>query len=367
MSETTKKVFILDLEDVVMKQINWVWPDRFQSEAVNMLSGDQDVGKSTLALYIAAKILAGGHWPYLPDFEIVTGSVLILSTEDNIAQVIKPKLEALAQELPRLPGNRVKFIEAIGVSKDGKPQVKQNLTNLTKDSDMLIEAIQQIGNVRYVIIDPITDFAGDKKANSNADVREYLGKLRQIAVAGKLAIMGISHLNKDSQKRAAHRTLGSVAWTALPRSSWLVDYDAEDVNRRYLLKQKCNGAKKPLNAAFRLRSVPVTMPDGKVEGYPVCDFESKPVSITADEVLDMDSRRKKITKKTEAQDWLEKFLESGQKLTKEVKAAVSKCPDVSWSTIQKVRTQMVKDGVLGVKVILDKSGHRGEAIWALLS
>jgi len=366
MSDVEKKVFLLDLEDVKMKHINWLWPDRFQSEAINMLSGDQDVGKSTLALYVAAKVLAGGYWPFLPDTPIETGSVLILSTEDNISQVIKPKLEALAQELPRLPGNRVKFIEAVGVSKNGGPETKKNLTNLTKDADVLIKAIQQIGNVRLVIIDPITDFAGDKKANSNSDVREYLGKLRLIAEAGKLAIIGISHLNKDSQKRAAHRTLGSVAWTALPRSSWLVDYDAEDVERRYLLKQKCNGARKPLNAAFRLRSVTVTMPDGRTEGYPVCDFEAEPVSITADEVLDMDSRRKKVTKKNEAQDWLEKFLESGPKLAKEVKAAVSKCPDVSWSTIQKARTEMVKNGVMGVMDIRDNLGHRVETSWALL-
>ena len=153
----------------------------------------------------------------------------------------------------------------------------------------------------------------------------------------------------------------------MPRSSWLVDYDAEDVDRRYLLKQKCNGARNPLNAAFRLRSVPVTMPDGKIEGYPVCDFEAKPVSITADEVLDMDSRKKKMTKKQEARDWLEKFLESGQKLTKEVKAAVSKCPDVSWSTVQKARTEMVKDGVMGVMDIKNKLGQVVETAWALLS
>ena len=109
------------------------------------------------------------------------------------------------------------------------------------------------------------------------------------------------------------------------------------------------------------------MPDGRIEGYPVCDFEAKPVSITADEVLDMDSRRKKITKKTEARDWLGKFLESGQKLTREVKAAVSKCPDISWSTVQKARTEMVKDGVMGVTDIKDNMNRVVETAWALLS
>ncbi|MCK5611376.1 AAA family ATPase, partial [Candidatus Pacearchaeota archaeon] len=197
------------------------------------------------------------------------------------------------------------------------------LENLTTDSGVLLDAILKVGNVRLVIIDPIVDFAGGKKENSNSEVREYLTGLKKIAECNHLAIIGLSHLNKDSQKIAAHRTLGSVAWTAYPRTAWVVERDPEDEERRCLLKIKCNGARTPLNAAFRFRNVPVLI-DGKPEGYPVCDFEAQPISMTADDILNVDLRRKKQTKIDEAKEWLELFLSKGPKLSIDILSAALK-------------------------------------------
>lgn len=367
MSDSKREAILVDLKDVIMKPIRWLWPDRFQSDALSMISGNQEVGKSTFTLYMAAKIMAGGKWPYLPDFDIETGSVLFLSTEDNIAQVIKPKIAALQQELIPLPGNRMVTIAGIKeTSKEGKESGKW-LENLTKDIDILIDAVNRIGNVVLIIIDPIVDFAGSKKENSNADIRDYLGQLRKFAENKKLAIIGLSHLNKDSQKAAGHRTLGSVAWTALPRAAWLIEFDPENQDRRCLLKQKCNGAVKPLNAAFRLRGVMVPMEDGKEYSYPVCDFESKPISMTADEVLNPDTRRNKQTRIAEAKEWLQEYLTDGPKLSKVVFAAVKADTkvEISLASIKRAMTQMTKDEVTEAIVIRHSTGYILETKWAL--
>lgn len=359
-AEERQEAIILDFKDVEPEPIKWLWPDRFQSDAVNTLVGNQEVGKSTLALYTAAKVVAGGFWPYLPEDAIETGSVIILSTEDNIAQIIKPKLVALAQDLKPLPGNRIVTIAGIREIRKGKEMKERGFNNLTTDWGVLVDAVNQVGNVRLIIIDPITDYAGGKKENSNAEVREYLGKLKLLAENMNLAIIGLSHLNKDAQKAAVHRTLGSVAWTALPRAAWLVEYDPEDAERRCLLKIKCNGAVKPLNAAFRLRSVPVVM-RGKSYGYPVCDFEAEPISITAEEILNLDSRRRKQTKQDEAVEWLELFLGQGAKLTSEIIPAAAKAGH-SRSTLYRAKDRIPKLKTVGIQ----NKGKVEDSKWLIL-
>lgn len=365
-----REPIIVDIEDVAMKPVKWFWRDRFQSEAVNMISGNQEVGKSTFTLYMAAMVLAGGKWPYLPDDDVPTGSIIFLSTEDNIAQVIKPKMMALRQSLPPLPGNRM--VTIIGIketsTKTGKVSGKW-LENLTSDLDILQQTIQKIGNVVLIIIDPITDYAGMYKENKNADIRAYLHELKKFAEGQKLAIIGLSHLNKDSQKAAGHRTLGSVAWTAYPRAAWLLEFDPADPERRCLMKQKCNEAVKPLNIAFRLRGVMVRMDDGKDYSYPVCDFEAKPISMTADEALNPDTRRMKQTKIAEAKEWLQEFLASGPRLSKEVFACLKQDTkvDITLVTLKRAMTILVKDDVTDATDIRNDKGYILETKWALLS
>ncbi|MFQ5496168.1 MAG: hypothetical protein ACE5EX_12400, partial [Phycisphaerae bacterium] len=105
-----------------------------------------------------------------------------------------------------------------------------------------------------------------------AEVRSVLAPLAALAEKHRTAIIGIMHLGKDSGRRAAYRTNGSIAFTAAPRAVWAVAEDHENQGRRIMVSVKLNVAEAAAGIGFRIT-------DGAVA------WDSEPVSITADQAL----------------------------------------------------------------------------------
>lgn len=51
------------LADVEPEKVNWLWPARLPAGKLVILDGDPGVGKSTLAVDIAARVSTGREWP----------------------------------------------------------------------------------------------------------------------------------------------------------------------------------------------------------------------------------------------------------------------------------------------------------------
>ena len=92
---------LINLADVESKPIEWLWPDRFPLGKLCLIGGLPSMGKTQIALWIAANITIGGKWPD-SDEHAVIGDVLILSTEDDVADTIKPRLEAAGADVSRV-------------------------------------------------------------------------------------------------------------------------------------------------------------------------------------------------------------------------------------------------------------------------
>jgi RecA-family ATPase len=85
--------------DVDREQVTWLWPGRIPRGKLVVLDGDPGVGKSTLTLTIAAKVSTGSPFPDGARPE--RGDVILLSAEDDIADTIRPRLEAAGADLNR--------------------------------------------------------------------------------------------------------------------------------------------------------------------------------------------------------------------------------------------------------------------------
>ncbi|KKN57527.1 hypothetical protein LCGC14_0561440 [marine sediment metagenome] len=309
-----KQVILERISDMEHKEIHWLWPNRIPSGTYSLLVGNQDVGKSVLSLSMAAVVSTGGSWPDAPDEVVERGSVIIMSTEDDVARTIKPRLLAAGADC-----SKVVYISSFTEQVKGETETR-NLFNLTTDLDVLVDAIDQLGDVRLVIIDPVTAFAGGKKENSNAEVRAYLNPLIALAEEKNLTIVGLNHLNKDETKGATHRTLGSVAWTSAARAVWLVGFDPQnkdDDERRLFLPIKNNLSKVRTGLAFTLVNTQVLI-NGNQHGHPACKFESGAVEMSADDALDTEGRKRSAKKVDEAVEWLEEFLENGPQMSVDI-------------------------------------------------
>ncbi len=260
--------------DVATRKVKWLWTGRFPLRGLSLLAGNPGVGKSHLSLYMAATVTNGDRWPDGGE-KVEQGSVVILTAEDSLEETMSLRLRAAGADMTRI-------MYLIGA------KTSTGLLNIFALPDfarLLYRAIKAWrADVSMVIIDPITAYMGGKDANSNTEVRGFLAPLAMIADEMGVAIIGISHMNKDMSKMAIHRMLGSTGFTAAARAVWLVMEDPEEEERRLFLAVKVNQAKKPTGLAYSLITVAVPTDDGPTLGS-ACVFESIAVNQTADEIM----------------------------------------------------------------------------------
>jgi putative DNA primase/helicase len=233
----------VSFSDLTSENIRWLWPDRIPLGRITLLVSDPGLGKSLLALDIAARVSTGAPWP---DEELGAGSkeqgaqpstsgsklpapssVLLLTAEDDFADTVRPRLEALGADLDRILG-------IASVPGDKLQDVPRSFA-LQRDLARLCTLLEAMPDCRLVVIDPISAYLG----SSNADVQSLLHSLTMIARERGVAVLIVSQLRKK-EAAAIYRTMGNVAFVAASRASWAICNDALQENKRLLLPIKNN-------------------------------------------------------------------------------------------------------------------------------
>jgi len=80
------------LSGVKTQQIDWLWQRRIPLGKITILDGDPGMGKSLLAINIAACISTGRPMP--DDTPGRQGSIILIAPEDSAEDTIKPRMEA---------------------------------------------------------------------------------------------------------------------------------------------------------------------------------------------------------------------------------------------------------------------------------
>ena len=87
--------------EVATRKVKWLWTGRFPLRGLSLLAGNPGVGKSHLALYMAAVITNGGKWPDGKE-AVEQGSVIILTAEDSLEETMSLRLRAAGADLSRI-------------------------------------------------------------------------------------------------------------------------------------------------------------------------------------------------------------------------------------------------------------------------
>jgi hypothetical protein len=91
---------LASLADLPTEEMKWLWPGRIALGSVTLLVGYPDVGKSYVALDIAARVSRGAEWPDGAASE-GAGRVMLLSVEDHLLRKVRPALENGQADLSR--------------------------------------------------------------------------------------------------------------------------------------------------------------------------------------------------------------------------------------------------------------------------
>lgn len=223
------EVILQRASDLTPEPIEWIWNGWLAAGKFTLLGGAPGTGKTTTAMALAATVTVGGSWPdrtRSPD-----GNVVIWSGEDDPRDTLVPRLMAAGADM-----NKVFFVS--GINDGDGPRA----FDPAHDVDLLAAKLEEIGDVRLLIVDPIVSAViGD--GSSNPQVRRNLQPLVDLAASTRCALLGITHLRKGSAgDEPVERINGSIAFGALARVVLMAAVKREDDGSvtRMLLRAKSN-------------------------------------------------------------------------------------------------------------------------------
>ena len=181
---------------------------------IHLLVSDGGVGKTTLALAIAAAMSGGYDLFGCPTFKVnAPGSVLVLSEEDGLG-VLQNRIEAIVRG-HGWDGERV-LSNVYLIAQEGA-----SLDDLGWRAHILSE-VKRTG-ARLVVLDPWAELTLAEE-NSNKETKPLVRFLRKITAKAGAAVLVLHHAGKPQDgKRKIDRIRGATALTAAARGIWFLE------------------------------------------------------------------------------------------------------------------------------------------------
>jgi putative DNA primase/helicase len=314
-----KQLTVQRASEIEAQAIEWLWAGRIAIGKQTLIAGEPGLGKSQLTTGLAATVTTGGYWP-CDEGRAPLGSVIILSAEDDAADTIVPRLIAAGADL-----DRVLIVSSVQ-QRDGHGR---RVFNLQADLDLLEAEIAKAGDVRLVIIDPVSSYLGKTDSHKNSDVRGTLEPLGEMAARLRVAVVSVTHFSKGAAS-AINRFIGSIGFVAAARAAFIVTRDPDgDDGRRLFLTAKNNLARDTGGLAFRLEQRLLPLKNGGETLGSSIAWEGGRIDRTADEVLAAASDAGGTGEPTAKEMWIEflrTVLSDGALPAKEVeREAVQAC------------------------------------------
>jgi putative DNA primase/helicase len=234
---------LINLHECPLEAQTWLWKGHLPIGALELLTGAPGVGKSLLQCDFITTITTGRNWPDGASGP-QPGQVIALTAEDR-ASDYRRRLTAAGADL-----TKVKLLSYV------RRNEREELFLLSEDLDKLEQAVNDLGDVRLVAIDPITAFMG-------AAMDSFIGSQAFIAAA-RVGHYCASELGSEDE-RGHRRPTGRVLF-ATPKAS--------------------HSAAMP-TLAYRIEEVRIgwDAERGQDITAPRVVWEGEPVDITADEAI----------------------------------------------------------------------------------
>jgi len=337
----SRELVLTPFASIRSRRQRWLWSDRVPLGVVSVFAGYGGEGKSTFALHLAAKLNQG---QLEGDLHGTPRPVLIVSHEDDLATVMKPRLIAA--------GADSSMVYHLTIRSKIDEITTETIPAMPEDAPRIRQALADTG-AGLIIIDPITStMSGD--LHKVADVRAALNPVAAIAQEADVAVIAIMHLNKSGGSLSS-RLSGSHAFRDVSRSVLVFARD-EDTGNRIVTLDKANYSETIADSfAFAIRSTEITTDDGDRATVGTVDYLGD-TDLDVQSILDR-ARDDDSEDRSEAERWIIGYLEDhgGTAPAGEIQKA-ARSDGMSWDSLKRASTRIVDKA---------KSGYQGRWLWTL--
>lgn len=282
------------LSNFESRDVKWMWEPFIPLGLISILEGDPNVGKSYLAMHIAAQVSTGGCLPGLERMKC--GRVLYLSTEDEPEYTIRPRIEAMGGDVSRI---RILTNKYFPLDERGIKLLRKELEDKP---------------ARLIVFDTLFSFVpSTSDTNKPNDMREILGRFAQIASEFKTAVLIIRHWTKGDRGKAIYRGSGSIDIIGLARAGIAVAIAPDDPNLRVMAHVKHNLSLRSTSFLYEIARQPSAR-------LPTIKWRGKS-PLTADDIQGTTTQPSAIEV---AENFIKEQLADGPKLARKVGLAAQK-------------------------------------------
>ena len=223
---------IVPLSQIQPAPLQWLWPGRIPLGKLTLLLGEPAVGKSLLALDLAARVSNGRPWPDSPNARNEPAGVVILSAEDALDDTVRPRLDAAHADI-----SRITAITSVTRNILSPLPLPLRATCLMPGLPHLDAAIEKTSNCRLVVIDPLIRSLAQTAHSSDADTRAVIEPLADLAARHHVAVVATYQAARTATGFAIQKMIAKLSPGAA-RTVWAILPDDDSPRRRLFLPVK---------------------------------------------------------------------------------------------------------------------------------
>lgn len=321
------EIVFVRADSVEVKPIRWLWPGYIPRGKVTLFAGRPKTAKSAMLCDFAARVSRGMPMPHADPGSAVRARVIMCMAEDDAEDMVVPRLIGAGADLG--------MIDILDCVRDGRGE---RGLDIVRDIARLERRCKD-GEVGLIIFDPIMSFIGaDTDTNNDASTRDALSPIKKFAKTYDIAVILNSHQRKESGDNLQAATMGSTAFTGLPRATFAVCHDPQDKDRKLVIPTGVNVAKEPKTLAFTVR----TSDAAGAYGAPTLTWAERPLDLDErgyHQLVREQAARDSGSELTKATDFLDRVLASGPMASKAL-AELARGEGISDRTLDRARKEL---------------------------
>lgn len=223
----------MDKISLKVPDLEWIFHKYIPTKAITILAAKGGVGKSALALYIAADIARSkGFKTLYVDLEQTTGHMTERFKKWNLQDV---------KDYIRVP-----------VTKDEFGNIEHARASMIE-----IEALGVEHEVKFIVLDSMTSFYDKYDLEKRAPASEFMSDLRRVAVRLNAGLLLLAHTNKlmaDSIFQVSSELVtGSAAIIDMARSVLFLSPDKDNIGFKRVQQLKHNFTERQPDFTFKIK------------------------------------------------------------------------------------------------------------------